>query len=118
MPKWRTYKNGITGHKYQDLYIVKGKEKGQFKILNEDGTIYRDNISEYDECVWIIDKDTADEDTREIYKTLYERDIATLTGFMAELLKKKREKGLDSHEESLYAKIIKVRDRKIKNKEY
>ena len=27
MARYRTYKNGITGHKYRGLYIIKGEEK-------------------------------------------------------------------------------------------
>ena len=36
MAKYRTYKNGITGHRYKGYYIIKGETKGKFAIWNED----------------------------------------------------------------------------------
>ena len=40
MARYRTYKNGITGHRYNGYYIIKGETKGTFatiilKSLNE-----------------------------------------------------------------------------------
>ena len=32
MAKYRTYKNGITGHRYKGYYIIKGETKGKFAI--------------------------------------------------------------------------------------
>ena len=44
MAKYRTYKNGITGHRYKGYYIIKGETKGKFAIWNEDKTVFKDNI--------------------------------------------------------------------------
>ena len=35
MAKYRTYKNGITGHRYKGYYIIKGETKGKFAIWND-----------------------------------------------------------------------------------
>ena len=73
MSLYRTYKNGITGRRYKGFYIIKGEKKGKFAIWREDKSVFKDEIYDYDECEWIIDKETADLETKVMMKMLYEK---------------------------------------------
>ena len=116
MARYRTYKNGIVGHRYKGYYIIRGAEKGKFQIWNEDKSIYKDNIYDYEECEWIIDKDTATADEKEMIKKLYGMEIYKLSALLIELMKKKEGQGLDSEKKALYEWVGKVRGRKAKDR--
>ena len=118
MARYRTYKNGITGHRYNGYYIIKGETKGTFAIWNEDKTVFRDNILDYDECEWIIDKETADPYNYNMIKLLYEKEIFQLSGLMVELIQKKDRQGLDAKSENLYNWVVKVRKRKAEDRQF
>ncbi len=119
MGKYRTYKNGITGHRYKGYYIIKGEEKGKFAIWNEDKTVFQDNILDYDECEWIIDKETADRSTTIMLEMLYEKDIFELNGLALEIMCKKDRQGtLEPKSQNLYDWTIKVRNRKVKQRKF
>lgn len=115
MARYRTYKNGITGHKYNGFYIVKGEGKGDFSILNEDKTVFEDKISDFEECEWIIDKETCGDENINIIKQLYGMEIYELSRLFVELMQKKAEQGLTPKSENLYKWCGKVRSRKAKN---
>lgn len=118
MARYRTYKNGITAHKYKDFYIIRGECKGHFAIWNADKTIFKDNILDYSECEWIIDKETCNPEDMEIIKLLYEKEIYQLSALMVELIKKKDNQGLDAKSKNLYKWVVKVRKRKVENREF
>ena len=119
MARYRTYKNGITGHKYKGLYIIKGEEKGKFAIWTENKEVIKDNILDYDECEWIIDKETADSETMTMMKMLYEKEIYELSALLIELIKKKEMNGeLEPKSENLYKWVEKIRQRKVKDREF
>lgn len=116
MAKYRAYKNGITGHRYKGYYIIKGKSKGLFEIWNEDKTVFKDNIYDYDECEWIIDKATANDEELNIIKNLYKKEIFQLTELFWDLILKKDREGLDEKSAALYKLVEKVRKRKIEER--
>ena len=116
MARYRTYKNGITGHRYKGYYIIKGTTKGMFSILNEDKTVFKDKIYDFDESEWIIDKETANPEELELIKQLYEKEIYQLSSLFIELMQKKEKDGLDEKEEILYRWIEKVRRRKAEDR--
>ena len=118
MARYRTYKNGITGHRYNGYYIIKGETKGTFAIWKEDKTVLRDNILDYDECEWIIDKETADPENYNMIKLLYEKEIFQLSGLMLELMQKKDRQGLDAKSENLYNWVVKIRKRKAEDRQF
>ncbi len=119
MAKYRTYKNGITGHRYKGYYIIKGETKGKFAIWNEDKSVFKDNIYDYDECEWVIDKETADHSTMVMIKMLYEKEIFELSGLFIELQKKKDRQGyLEPKSQNLYEWVEKVRRRKAEDREF
>jgi hypothetical protein len=119
MARYRTYKNGITGHKYKGFYIIRGCEKGKYQIWNEDKSIYRDNVLDYDECEWIIDKNTVSEEEMKIIKKLYSKEIYQLSSLFVELMQKKETDGkLDTQTEALYKWVEKIRKRKADDRNF
>ena len=112
MARYRTYKNGITGHRYNGYYIIKGETKGKFAILNEDKTVFQNNILDFEECEWIIDKETASEEEMNMIKRLYEKEIYQLSTLFVELMQKKEREGLEPKSANLYKWVEKVRKRK------
>ena len=62
MAKYRQYKNGIFGHRHNGYYIIKGEKKGNFSIKDKDGNLVKENIYDYDDAEWIIDKMTVSEE--------------------------------------------------------
>lgn len=119
MARYRTYKNGITGHRYNGFYIIRGESKGKFSIWNEDKTVYRDSIFDYDECEWIIDKTTADQSEMEIIKNLYKKEIYELSGLFVDLMQKREREGtLDAESQKLYRWVEKIRKRKAEDREF
>ena len=118
MARYRTYKNGITGHKYKGYYIIKGENKGQFAIWREDKSVFKDGIYDLNECEWIIDKETADEKTLKLIKDLYSKEIFELSGMFVQLMQKSWDKPLTEEEKYLYGWVEKVRARKAGDREY
>ncbi len=119
MARYRTYKNGITGHRYNGFYIIRGEKKGTFAIWNEDKTVFKDNIYDYDECEWIIDKATVNQEEMEIIKRLYKKEIYELSGLFVELMQKREREGtLDAESQKLYRWVEKIRKRKAEDREF
>lgn len=119
MARYRTYKNGITGHRYKGYYIIKGEEKGLFQIWREDKTIYQDKIYDYDECEWIIDKVTVSDEEMLTIKQLYAMEIYQLSSLLVDLMQKKEREGdLDSKSKALYKWVEKVRKRKAEDRQF
>lgn len=118
MARYRTYKNGIIGHRYKGYYIVKGETKGTFSIWNEDKTVYQEDIYDYDDCEWIIDKKTANPENLNMMRTLFEKEIYQLSGMMVELIQKRERQGLDEKNKNLYELVLKIRKRKIENRQF
>lgn len=119
MAKYRTYKNGITGHRYKGYYIIKGEKKGQFSIWNEDKSVFKNNIYDYDECEWVIDKETADHSTMVMIKMLYEKEIHELSALFVDLMQKRDRQGsLDEKNQNLYEWVEKVRRRKAEDRAF
>ena len=116
MARYRTYKNGITGHRYQGYYIIKGDQKGLFQIWRQDKTVFQDHIYDYDECEWIIDKATASDETMSIIKQLYGMEIYQLSSLLVELMQKKEQAGLDTKNAELYKWVEKIRKRKAEDR--
>lgn len=117
MARYRTYKNGITGHRYRGYYIIRGEEKGLYQVWNEDKSVYQDNIRDYDECEWIIDKVAASDDELLMIKQLYGMEIYQLSALFVELMQKKEREGLDQKSKVLYKLVEKVRKRKVEDRE-
>ena len=118
MARYRTYKNGITGHKYNGYYIIKGETKGLYAIWNEDKTIFREHIYDYEECEWIIDKETTDNEIICKIKQLYEKEIYQLNSLLIELMQKKERGEIDAKGEAIYKWVEKIRNRKAEDRPF
>lgn len=118
MGRYRTYKNGITGHKYKDLYIIKGESKGDFRIIDENKNEIAKDLYDYDECEWYIDKMKASEYEIETIKNLYKMEIFELTTLMFDFIEKKDRGNYEEEDKIMYELVQKVRKRKVEDKVY
>ena len=112
------YKNGIFGHRYKGYYIIKGESKGKFAIWNEEKTVFRENILDYDDCEWIIDKETADLSTQVMIKMLYGKEIYELSEAFVKIMQKSWETPLTEEEKNLYKWVEKIRARKADERKF
>lgn len=116
MARYRTYKNGITGHRYKEYYIIRGESKGKFSIWDDSKKVLWDDIYDYAECEWIIDKYKASAEEKKLMKMLYDKEIYELSALFVELIQKKNGQGLDKKTESLYKWVEKIRKRKAEDR--
>ncbi len=117
MARYRTYKNGIYGHRYKGLYIIKA-EKGNFSVVDENSDIILESLHDYDDCEWAIDKELATEEELTIMQNLYSKEIFQLSSLFVELMQKREREGLDEKEKKLYAFVEKVRKRKADDRKF
>lgn len=120
MAKYRLYKNGIYGYRYKGYFIVKKDNEGKkaFSIMSEDKTILQENIENYYDAEWEIDKMTVPPERRKVIQDLYKEEIYKLSEMYAYLMEKDNGEGLDRTEKELYKWVKKIRTRKAKNKPY
>ncbi len=118
MAKYREYKNGIYGHRYNGLYIIRGDKKGKFKVIDADRKEVFTDLYDFDECTWQIDKITASEDELLIARQLYEKEIFQLSSLYMELMTKKSRGELDEKSAMLFKWTEKVRNRKVEDRAY
>lgn len=124
MAKFRYYrKSGIFGHRYKNYYILRNNannfKKGKlYTIVDEKQTVILADNPDYEDCEWFIDKLVATEEEMELYKTLYNCDIAKLHRMAAKYSKKSEENEITKDEKSLYSLIRKIIDRKARDLEF
>ena len=112
MAKYREYKNGIYGHRYNGLYVIKGEEKGQFKVIDFEKKEVLTDLLDFNECIWQIDKLTASKEELSMARMLYEKPLYQLSSLFMDLMQKKSSEGLDEKNEILFKWVEKVRNRK------
>ena len=118
MARYRTYKNGITGHRYKGYYIIRGESKGKFYILNDNKEIIQDNIYDYDDCEWFIDKITCSSVEIKLITMLYKKEIYQLSSLLVDLIQEKERHNLAPDKEKLYYWVDKIRRRKAEEREF
>ena len=119
MARYRTYKNGITGHRYKGFYIIKGEKKGSYAIWDENKEIITDHVYDFEDCEWLIDKKTCSKEDLEIIEKLYDMEIFQLSAMFVDLMNKREQRGsLDPDDARLYEWCQKVRSRKTKDRAY
>ena len=120
MAQYRKYKNGIYGHRYKGNYIVKDESSGKkiFSILNPDKEVLADNIENYYDAEWEIDKMTETQEKLKILQDLYNEEIYMLSKFLVELMEKDNKEGLNPDEKEFYEWVKKIRKRKAENRPY
>lgn len=120
MARYRLYKNGIFGHRYKGYFIVKDENDGKktFSILGPNKTVLEDNLSDYYDAEWEIDKITASPEMIKILQDLYGEEIYMLSKFFDEMMKKDNSEGLTQDEKDFYYWVKKIRARKAAKKTY
>lgn len=116
MGRYRQYKNGIFGHRYNGLYVLKGESKGNFSVIDEDQKVIFSNLEDFEDCIWEIDKYTASEEDLVIAKELFEKEIYQLNAIYMDLWQKKKDGNIDPKDEMLLKWSEKVRNRKAEDK--
>lgn len=120
MARYIQYKNGIFGHRYRGYYIIRPKERDvkAFCVMDRDKNIIKDNLLDYDDCEWEIDKLTASPLRKAGMKKLYSEEIYRLNRYFAFLDDKRSEGTITPKESVTLYWVSKIRDRKCKNRAY
>lgn len=118
MAKYRLYKNGIYGHRYKGYYIIKDEDKEgkTFSICGSDKTVLDEDIKDYNDAEWEIDKMTSSPEMIKLLKDLYGEEIYMLSKFFAGMMEKENSEGLSRSEKEFYEWVKKIRARKAANK--
>lgn len=113
MARFRTYKNGIVGHRYKGLYVIREKKEGKsvYRVINDERASIIPSQKSYWDCEWEIDKYMASEKELQLMRKLYEEEIYTLNQFFFQFLQKKE---MTYNERIMYDLVEKVRSRKAK----
>ena len=98
MSKYRKYKNGIYGIRYNGHYIVFGTQES------------------VDDCKWMIDISMATKEEKELVKKLYALEIIDLSIYYTQLLERKNERPLNPKERMMEKWLDPVRSRKADDK--
>ena len=86
MAKFRTYKNGITGLRYQGYFIVSNEANpDKFDIIDENHYPLVQLYDSIEECKWYLDKYTATPEQIEMIEQLATMEIYELNHRMMEL---------------------------------
>lgn len=118
MGKYRTYKNGIHGLRYNGYYIVpegERRKKTGFHVVDDNGKIIYEGQSCLDDCKWLIDIGKATEEEKRLIERLYKLDILKLQILLSQLIERKNQRPLNSKELMLEKWLDSVRGRKIRN---
>ena len=115
--KYRTYKNGITGHRYKRYYITAQGRKN-YSVLDPQGMTVLTALPAFEDAEWEIDKVTAAPAELHVMRELYQEDISTLQGFLIKASEKNSD-GTLTMEDVLFAELVtKIRTRKVENKDF
>lgn len=120
MARFRTYKNGIFGHRYKDLYIVRDIKDGKknYSVIDSSQNAISGPFSSYWDCEWDIDKRTASPELQSILKSLYDEDFASLSKMYALLLSKQSSGEISREESEFFEWVKKVRSRRADSKSF
>ncbi len=123
MARFRTYANGIDGHKYKGYYITRNNNnnfaKGKlYAVIDSQKNIIINPTPSYDDCEWEIDKMVADEPMMELFHRLYAMEIVELYRLSSKYSEKVEEGTITRDEKELYAIIQKILRRKVNEKSF
>lgn len=121
MARYRTYKNGIHGHRYKGFYVVKseeGKGSKNYSIVDDERNVIKADLKDYWDCEWEIDKMTSPPDLLELLQSLYNEELYMLSRFFVELMEKENREGLTRDEQEFFSWVKKIRARKADGKPY
>lgn len=121
MVYYRTYKNGITGHRHKGYYIVRNFDENNHRtygVLDENKKVITEGRETYWECEWMIDKMTLTPEKEEIVKSLYLEELPVLFNYMVRLSQIKDERKLKPNEKEMLYWVEKIVSRKKKNQPF
>lgn len=113
----RTYKNGITGKRYKEMYIVKTGKK-EFDVLDEEKNMVITGMPSADDCKWEIDKMFFSSALLELLYNLYAKDTYIINNVHKEALKRATENPDQPNYQRACDVIYTVLYRKINNKPF
>ena len=115
MSKYRQYKNGIYGIRYNGYYIVpegEGRKKAGFHVVDSNKELKFDSQSSIEDCKWLINIEQANAAEKALIRKLYSMEIIDLTILFSQLLE--RGDDLNEKEQMLNKWLEMVRDRKAR----
>ena len=122
MAKYRMYKNGIYGHRYKGYFIIREIDekngKKTFSVVDEKSNVIRNNLKDFWDSEWEIDKLTASDAQRKAIRALYSENVSVLSRFFLDLMDKENSTGLSVEEQEFYTWVQKVRRRKAEDRAY
>lgn len=119
MSKYRKYKNGIYGIRYNDYYIIpegEGRKKTGYHVIDGSQNIIFDTQKSIEDCRWLIDVSLATKEEKELIKKLYALEIIDLSIYYTQLLERKKERPLNPKELMMEKWLDPVRGRKADEK--
>ena len=119
MSKYRKYKNGIYGIRYNGHYIVpegEGRKKTGFHVVDDRQNVVFGTQESVDDCKWMIDISMATKEEKELVKKLYALEIIDLSIYYTQLLERKNERPLNPKEQMMEKWLGPVRSRKADDK--
>ena len=120
MARFRTYKNGIFGHRYKEYYITRSIDSGikNYSVIDAAQTPISGPFKSYWDCEWDIDKRTASPELQSILKSLYDEDFSALSKMYALLLSKQSSNTISREESEFFEWVKKVRSRRADGKSF
>ena len=115
MSKYRQYKNGIYGIRYNGYYIVpegEGRKKTGFHVVESNKELKFETQPSIEDCKWLINIEKANEAEKKLIRKLYSMEIIDLTILLSQLLE--RGEDLNEKEQMLNKWLEMVRDRKAR----
>ena len=107
MSKYRQYKNGIYGIRYNGYYIVpegEGRKKTGFHVVDSNKELKFVTQPSIEDCKWLINIEKANEAEKKLIRKLYSMEIMLL----------ERGDDLNEKEQMLNKWLEMVRDRKAR----
>ena len=119
MSKYRKYKNGIYGIRYNGYYIIpegEGRKKTGYHVIDGSQNIIFDTQKSIEDCRWLIDVSLATKEEKDLIKKLYALEIIDLSIYYTQLLERKKERPLNPKELMMEKWLDPVRGRKADEK--
>lgn len=119
MSKYRKYKNGIYGIRYNGYYIIpegEGRKKTGYHVIDSSQNIIFDTQKSIEDCRWLIDVSLATKEEKDLIKKLYALEIIDLSILYTQLLERKKERPLNPKELMMEKWLDPVRGRKADEK--
>ena len=106
--------NGKSYEQYKRHLI--GGRLGDYTVYDKEGNTLQFGLPTKEDCKWMVDKRTASAEEMAALEKLYSLQIPELSRFVTKLTLAERE--LKKEEKYLLKVAVRIRDRKLKDKEF